>query len=97
MNLDLGGSDQDGRLADLVEMLGTLIAAYGEETIDVPAASGVQVLRFLMGQHGLRQSDLPELGAQGVVFELLSYLRALSARQLRAMRDRFGVAADVFL
>lgn len=32
----------------------------------------VDVLKALMTEHGLKQSDLPELGSQGVVSEILA-------------------------
>jgi len=50
-----------------------------------------------MTQHGLRQGDLPELGSQGVVSEILSGKRELNVRQIRALGERFGVSAATFL
>ena len=55
------------------------------------------VLRFLMQQHGLRQSDLPEIGSQGVVSEVLADKRELNARQIRRLARRFGVSPAVFV
>jgi HTH-type transcriptional regulator/antitoxin HigA len=55
------------------------------------------MLRFLMDQHGLTQSDLPEIGSQGVVSEILSGKRELNVRQIRALTERFGIGADAFL
>ena len=46
---------------------------------------------------GLRQSDLPEIGSQGVVSEVLSGKRDLNARQIRALSERFGVGPAAFL
>ena len=51
----------------------------------------------LKQQHGLRQSDLPEVGSQGVVNEVLAGKRVLNARQVKALSQRFKVAADVLL
>ena len=55
------------------------------------------MLRFLMEQHGLSQSDLPEIGSQGVVSEILSGRRLLNARQITVLVARFGVSADLFI
>lgn len=55
------------------------------------------VLAGLMQQHGLRQSDLPEVGSQGVVSEVLAGKRTLNARQVKALAQRFKVAAEVLL
>ena len=47
--------------------------------------------------HGLRQSDLPEVGSQGVVSEILSGKRALNLRQVQALAERFQVSPAVFI
>ena len=58
----------------------------------MPPVSGVDVLRYLMEEHDLRQSDLPEVGSQGVVSEILGGKRELNVRQIRALAERFGVS-----
>ncbi len=50
-----------------------------------------------MEQHGLRQSDLPEVGSQGVVSEILSGRRDLNVRQIRLLAERFHVSAATFV
>jgi HTH-type transcriptional regulator / antitoxin HigA len=57
----------------------------------------VQALKFLMEQHSLRQSDLPEIGSQGVVSEILTGKRELNIRQIRALSERFGVSPVTFV
>jgi hypothetical protein len=41
----------------------------------MPAASGVEVLLYLMVEHGLHQTDLPEVGSQGVISEIIGCLK----------------------
>ena len=48
-----------------------------------------------MEEHDLTQSDLPEVGSQGVVSEILGGKRALNVRQIRALSERFGVSPAV--
>jgi HTH-type transcriptional regulator / antitoxin HigA len=62
----------------------------------VPESTGVDVLRFLMEEHGLSQSDLPEMGSQGVVSEILNGKRELNLRQVRALAEKFKVSSAVF-
>ncbi len=96
--LDAGGADESHALADLVALIGEFIDEYEKRKGYVlPDASGVDALRFLMQQHGLRQSDLPEIGSQGVVSEVLNGKRDLNARQIRALAERFGVGPAAFL
>jgi HTH-type transcriptional regulator/antitoxin HigA len=52
------------------------------------------VLAFLMQSHGLRQSDLPEVGSQGVVSEVLAGKRELNLRQVTALAKRFRVPME---
>lgn len=50
-----------------------------------------------MEEHGLTQSDLPEVGSQGMVSEILSGKRELIVRQIRALASRFHVSPAVFI
>ena len=95
--LDEVGTDEQHPLYTLVDTLGTLIHAYEEEHHPIPACSGVDVLRFLMEEHDLTQSDLPEIGSQGVVSEILRGKRELNVRQIRALAKRFHVSPGVFI
>ena len=93
---EVGDNSKDPRCR-LVETLSVLIEAYDREHHRLPEASGVEVLRFLMEEHGLTQKDLPELGSQGVVSEVLAGRRRLNLRQIQALAARFGVDAGTFI
>ena len=95
--LDAGGADQQSPLADMVNTLATLIAEYESNTHHFLAMKPEEILRFLMKQHQLTQADLPEVGSQGVVSEILRGKRALNLRQIKALAVRFQVPATVFL
>ena len=81
----------------LVDIIGDLIENYEKRHHPLPDVSGIQALKFLMEQHGLKQGDLTELGSQGVVSEILTGKRELNIRQVRALSTRFGVSAETFL
>lgn len=81
----------------LVDILGDLIQDYEREQHPLPETTGLDALRFLMEQHHLKQSDLPEIGSQGVVSEVLTEKRDLNVRQIRALSNRFGVSPATFL
>ena len=95
--IDAGGADEKHPLARLVDYLGDLVAEYEAKDKMPAAATGADALRYLMQRDGLRQADLPELGSQGVVSELLSGRREFNARQAKALAERFGVSATLFL
>lgn len=50
-----------------------------------------------MEQHGLKPSDLSEIGSQGVASEILTGKRELNIRQVLALSERFGVSAATFV
>ena len=91
------GDDEDHPLASLACAIGDLLEAYDERQRPMPQASGVEVLRYLMQEHRLSQADLPEVGAQSVISEILGGKRQLNVRQIRALSERFGISTDVFL
>ena len=95
--LDEIGTNEKHPLYSLLDTLGTLIHAYEEEHFHVPSPTGTDVLRFLMEEHGLAQSDLSEIGSQGVVSEILNGKHELNVRQIRALAKRFKVSPAVFV
>ncbi|HEX8612533.1 MAG TPA: transcriptional regulator [Telluria sp.] len=95
--LDAGAAEEQHALADLATMLGTLIAAYDEVHYPAAPVSPVAMLRFLMDQHQLTDSALPELGSQSTVAEILNGTRELDTRQIKALAARFHVPASLFL
>lgn len=95
--LDEIGDNEKHPLYGLMDTLGSLIALYEEEHYPIPDVTGAEVLHFLMDEHGLAQSDLPEIGSQGVVSEILNGKRELNVRQIRGLAKRFKVSPAVFV
>ncbi len=95
--LDEIGDNEKHPLYSLLDTLGTVIHVYEEEHYPIPEATGADVLRFLMDEHGLSQSDLPEVGSQGVVSEILNGRRELNVRQIRSLAEKFKVSSAVFV
>ena len=95
--LDEVGTDERHPLYSLLDTLGTVLHAWEEQHHSMPECEGADVLRFFMVEHNLTQSDLPEVGSQGVVSEILRGKRDLNVRQIRALSKRFGVSPSVFV
>ena len=95
--LDEVGTNEQHPLYTLLDTLGIILHAYEEQHHPMPECSGADVLRFLMEEHDLAQSDLPEVGSQGVVSEVLNGKRELNVRQIRALAKRFHVSPAVFI
>lgn len=95
--LDAGASDEGHPLADLANTLGALIGDYDQQHYPQQLIAPEGMLRFLMQQHQLTQSELPEVGTQGVISEILSGKRELNLRQIKSLSERFNVPISVFV
>lgn len=96
--LDDVGDRESHPLAGLLDIVTTFVHTYEEEHAGIADASPSAVLRFLMTQHQLRQTDLAELfGPQSNVSEVLNGKRDVNARQARALAKRFGVSPAAFI
>lgn len=95
--LAMTGDDDNHPLSELVDRIGDLISAYDREHYPISEVEPREALRYLMQEHGLSQSDLPEIGPQPIVSDILAGKRSLNARQIKALSLRFGVKAEAFL
>jgi len=95
--LDEIGTNEQHPLYGLLDTLGTLVHAYEEQRHPMPKVRGAEMLRFLTEEQGLTQSELPEIGSQGVVSEILNGKRELNVRQIRTLARRFKVSPAVFV
>ena len=83
-------------LGGLVQLLADRIREYEDRVHPWPDTSTpATVLASLMEEHGLKQTDLPEVGAQSVVSAVLAGKRQLNLRQVKALARRFAVPLDM--
>ena len=95
--VDEVGNNQNHELAPVMETIGNLIENYENREYKIKEASPIDVLKYLMQEHGLKQSDLKEIGSQGVVSEILTGKRALNLEQIKKISSRFQVSPLVFI
>jgi len=69
--IDEIGTDEHHPLYELLDTLGTLVHDYEEKYHPMPECRGSEMLEFFMEEHGLTPSDLPEIGSEVVVLEIL--------------------------
>ena len=93
---DVVASSKKHPLVDLFELVSELIRTYEHEHFKIDDPKPEAVLAFLMEEHQLKQSDLPEVGNQSVISQILSGARQLNVRQINALAKRFKVPAGVF-
>jgi HTH-type transcriptional regulator/antitoxin HigA len=95
--IDEIGTDEEHPLYELLDTLGTLIHAYEEKHCPIPDCRGIEVLHFLLEEHELTTADLPEIGPEELVSEILDGQRPLTVGQVQALAERFRVSPAVFI
>ena len=81
----------------LIDVVVHFVEKYENKHHAIPDCPPHEMLRYFIEQHGLKQSELPEVGNQAKVSEILAGKRALNARQIKALAGRFKVNPAVFL
>jgi HTH-type transcriptional regulator/antitoxin HigA len=87
-------SEAERELADLLTLL---IEDFEEKNYSLPKASPLEVISFLMEQHGLKQKDLADVfGTPSIVSEVMNGKRELNKEQIRRLSQRFHVSPELF-
>ena len=82
---------------DLADLLTQLIEDFEEKHYQLPKASPIEVIIFLMDQHGLKQKDLTDVfGTPSIVSEVLNGKRDLNKEHITRLSKRFRVSPELF-
>ncbi|MBU9857905.1 helix-turn-helix domain-containing protein [Rahnella bonaserana] len=90
----------------LIEFLSAKIESYERQHTDFVTFNqavgnlprGVEALRQLMKDYGLKQNDLrEEIGGKSLVSQILSGKRSLTVEHIRALAVRFNVPTSLFI
>jgi HTH-type transcriptional regulator/antitoxin HigA len=90
-------SKNDDRVTSLLKMCAKNIEAYETRHFLTKPVSPAEMLKFLMEEHSLEQSDLPEIGSQSLVSKILNGERQLTISHVKYLSNRFGVSPSVFI
>jgi len=88
---------QDGPLNELFDLVTDLIELWESSHAQVPKAEPREVLRYLLEVHDLKQKDLADIASPTVISDVLAGRRRISRNVAKALAERFGVDASVFL
>jgi len=92
--------DLDAGTSDYIHALATLFADYEERNhpVETSQITGVELLKFLMEQHGMSTADLGRLlGNSGLASLILSEKRTISKANAKILAKRFAVDAGAFI
>jgi HTH-type transcriptional regulator / antitoxin HigA len=95
--LDEVGEDEKHPLAEVLDYLSNQVETYEADHVKIPDAPPRDVLRFLMEQQGLSQSDPADCAPQSRISEILNGRREISKDLAKALAKRFGVGVGVFV
>ena len=95
--LDRRGKALSAAEKELAELLTLLIEDFEEKRYQLPRSTPLEVLRFLMEQHGLLQKDLVGIfGTPSIVSEVLNGKRELNKDHIKRLVARFHVSPALF-
>lgn len=90
-----GLSPEEERLLDL---LSVLIEKYEDEHYPFPELAPNEILKYLMEENGLKQSDLLHVfGSSGIASEVVNGKRAISKTQAKKLAEHFKVSVELFI
>lgn len=82
---------------DYINVLGILIHEYEEKHIPIPDLSGVELLKVLINESGLRQKDLiPVFKTESIVSAILNGQRKFTVEHIEKLSEFFNVSPSVF-
>ena len=94
--IDTIGENEDHPLVGLMETVGVLVENYEERHLPEPEGDPLTTLRFLMVEHSLEIDELPEIGHEEQVRQVLAGTVALTMPQIRLLAQRFHVSPSTF-
>jgi HTH-type transcriptional regulator/antitoxin HigA len=95
MDLD---ADSDLQISDEMELLGLVISHYERKQFPMEKAGPIEVIKFLMGQQGLKRKDLiPFIGSASRVTEVLNGSRNLNLSMIRRLNEGLGIPMDLLV
>lgn len=82
---------------DYLNVLGTLVYEYENKQVKLPDTHGVELLKALLVEFGLRQKDLvPIFKTESIVSEVLNGRRNLTVEHIQALANFFHISPNAF-
>jgi HTH-type transcriptional regulator/antitoxin HigA len=95
--LDVVGDQEGHALAGLLDLVSELVQDFDADHYAIEASEPREVLRYLIEQRGLKQSDLAEIVPQSNLSAILAGKRKISATLAGKLARYFNVRPAVFI
>lgn len=84
---------------EYLALLGQLLIAWENGRHETPTVPGVEMLRCLIEDNGMKQSELvgPVFASPGIVSEILSGKRKLTVSHMKKLAEFFHTSPEIFL
>ncbi len=93
-----GENDLSPEEERLLETLAILVESYEDEHYPMPELAPNEVLKYLMEENGLKQSDLLHIfGSSGIASEVVNGKRAISKTHAKKLAEHFKVSVELFI
>lgn len=95
--IDVVGDDGNHPLAGLLDLVGDLVGEYDAKHFAIKASEPREVLRYLIEQDNLKQTELEDVVPQGNLSAILAGKRQISRELAKKLAKRFNVNVSVFV
>lgn len=90
------GDDENHSLYSLFDLCMMLIEEWERDNVEMPTASGRDVLHYLLEEHGLQANDLKDIAPAELITDILAGRCEISKSLAEALGHRFHIDAGAF-
>jgi len=88
--------NENTEIEPLLDFVLAVIEKYEDKHYPVKRSSPVEVLKFLMDQHGHKQKDLTDVATKSVISEILNGKRQLNKNHIDKLSKKYHTSPAVF-
>ncbi len=95
--IKLNEDKKNVQISYLIQYMALTISDYEKQEFPLEKPTAIEVLQYLMTEHGLNECDLPEIGDENLVSDLLTGQQELNLSMIKILALRFGISPKTFL
>ena len=95
--IKLNQQKKDSQISYLINKIALTIQEYEKQEFPLEKATGIEILQYLMIEHNLTESDLPEIGNHKLISDLLNGKQELTLTMIKNLARSFQVTEQTFL